>query len=145
MRLTGLHNVLMQSVELGDVLEQLFRLLRQLSTAGGLSAAAASALGRLLRDGPMRLTELAVAEAASQPGMTQLVGRLEREGLVRREADHGDRRAVLVAATEAGAAVMGRRRAERTEALHLMLDRLDPEDRAAIEAATPALARLTRT
>lgn len=126
------------------VLEQLLRLFRQLTTAGDLSTAASSALSRLLRDGPMRLTELANAEAASQPGMTQLVTRMEREGLVRRNAARDDRRAVLVTATEAGADLMQRRRAERAEALQRMLAQLDPADQAAVVAAIPALARLVR-
>jgi DNA-binding MarR family transcriptional regulator len=62
--------------------EQLVRHVRHSATAGGLSTAASSALARLGREGPLRLTELARAEGLSQPGMTQLVGRLERAGLV---------------------------------------------------------------
>ncbi|GAA1037021.1 MarR family transcriptional regulator [Virgisporangium ochraceum] len=130
------------SSELVDVLEQALRLLRRLSTAGDLSFTASSTLGRLVREGPMRLTELANAEAASQPGMTQLVTRMEREGLVRREASRDDRRGVVVTVTDAGVDLMNRRRAERTDALRRMFDGLAPADRAAIEAALPALTRL---
>jgi DNA-binding MarR family transcriptional regulator len=128
--------------ELVDVLEQALRLLRRLSTAGDLSFTASSTLGRLVREGPMRLTELANAEAASQPGMTQLVTRMEREGWVRREASRDDRRGVVVTVTDAGVDLMNRRRAERTDALRRMFDGLEPADRAAIEAALPALTRL---
>lgn len=128
--------------ELAVVLEQLVRFLRQVPTAGGLSPAASSALSRLRREGPLRLTELAHAEKVSQPGMTQLVGRLEREGLVRRTASADDRRCVLVEATEAGIDLLERRRAERAQTLQRMIDRLDPQDRAAVVAALPALARL---
>ncbi|HET6297660.1 MAG TPA: MarR family transcriptional regulator [Kribbella sp.] len=124
------------------VLEDLVRLVREISTAGDLSMAAASALNRLGRDGPHGLTELANAQRVSQPGMTQLVTRMEREGLLRRTANSDDRRAVLVEATDAGLDLLKRRRAERADALEHLLDQLDPQDRAAIAAALPALARL---
>ncbi|MFC5262732.1 MarR family winged helix-turn-helix transcriptional regulator [Kribbella qitaiheensis] len=128
--------------ELVVVLEHLVTFIRQVSTAGDLSAAASSALNRLGRDGPLGLTELAHAQRASQPGMTQLVTRMEREGLVRRTANSDDRRAVLVEATDAGLDLVRRRRAERAAALQRLLDRLDPQDQAAIAAALPALDRL---
>jgi DNA-binding MarR family transcriptional regulator len=135
-------NVAPSGTELALVLEQLVRLIRQLATAGGLSLAAASVLARLVRDGPQRLTELANAEGVSQPGMTQLVTRLERDGLVRRTASSDDRRGVLVEVTGAGLELAGRRRAQRAEALQQMLARLTPADQDAITTALPALARL---
>ncbi len=130
--------------ELVVVLEHLVTLMRQVSTAGGLSTAASSALNRLGRDGPHRLTELAHAQGVSQPGLTQLVTRMEREGLVRRTANRDDRRGVVVGATDAGLDLLRRRRAERAGALQQMLDRLAPQDQAAIAAALPALARLVQ-
>jgi DNA-binding MarR family transcriptional regulator len=125
-----------------SVLEEVTRLVRRLATFGDLSLTAAMVLARLDREGPIRLTELAVSEGLSQPGMTQLVTRLERDGLVRRQASAGDRRGVLVAATEAGATLVASRRAERAAALHELMGRLDADDRAAIAAALPALSRL---
>jgi len=135
-------NVAPPGTELAVVLEQLVRLIRQLATAGDLSTAAASVLARIGRDGPQRLTELAKAEGITQPGMTQLVTRLERDGLVRRAASNDDRRGVLVEATAAGLELVGRRRAQRAEALQQLLLRLEPADQAAIHTALPALTRL---
>jgi DNA-binding MarR family transcriptional regulator len=142
-----MYNEVMQSTgaELVVVLEQLVTFIRQVSTAGDLSATASSTLNRLGRDGALGVTELAQAQRASQPGMTQLVTRMEREGLVRRTAKTDDRRTVLVEATEAGLELLKRRRAERADALQETLDRLDPEDQAAIAAALPALARLVES
>ncbi|GAX50885.1 MarR family winged helix-turn-helix transcriptional regulator [Streptomyces olivochromogenes] len=128
--------------ELIVALEQLVRYVRQVSTAGGLSSAASSVLGRLGREGPQRVTELARGEGVSQPGMTQLVTRMERDGLVRRIASTDDRRGVLVEATDAGADVVRERHAERAEALRELMDRLDPQERSAVAIALPALARL---
>jgi DNA-binding MarR family transcriptional regulator len=127
---------------LSGVLEQVTRLVRQIATTGDLSLTAAMVMARLAVDGPQRLTELAVAEGLSQPGMTQLVTRLERDGLVRRMALAGDRRGVLVAVTEAGGDLVASRRAERADALQNLLHRLDPADQEAIAAALPALNRL---
>ncbi|MYQ48040.1 MarR family transcriptional regulator [Streptomyces sp. SID4985] len=121
--------------------EHLVRYVRRSATAGGLSTAASSALGRLGREGPQRLTELARAENATQPNMTQLVTRMERAGLVRRTADHTDGRGVLVEATETGLEVFRQRRAERSEALGLLLERLPEAERAAVRTALPALTR----
>jgi DNA-binding MarR family transcriptional regulator len=124
------------------VLEQLVRVLRPLGTDGGLSSSAAATLNRLCSDGPFRLTELSAAEGMSQPGMTQLVNRLGREGLVRRRASSHDGRVVMVEATTAGRSLAERRRAQRTEAVADLLGQLEDDDRAAIHHALPALARL---
>ena len=67
-----------------------------------LSASAALVMNRLSREGPMRLTALAEAEGASQSGMTQLVQRMERQGLLERWSDPDDGRASLVMLGEAG-------------------------------------------
>lgn len=125
-----------------QVLEQLVRVLRQLGTAGDLSFPAAATLTRLCTDGPYRLTELALAEGSSQPGMTQLVTRLGRDGLVRRVSTPDDGRVVMVEATDAGRALVEQRRTQRAEALAVLIDRLDACDRDALHDALPALGRL---
>jgi len=124
--------------------EQMVRYMRHSSIAGGLSTAAASAIGRLGREGPYRLSELARAEGVSQPNMTQLVTRMERAGLVRRVADHNDGRAVLVEATDSGLEVFRQRRAERAQALHLLIEELTEPEQQAVRIALPALARAIR-
>ena len=75
---------------------------RYLVDRDDLSASAALVLNRLNREGPMRLTALAEAEGASQSGMTQLVQRMERQGLLERWSDPEDGRASLVMLGEAG-------------------------------------------
>ncbi|MFE9382732.1 MarR family winged helix-turn-helix transcriptional regulator [Streptomyces sp. NPDC007025] len=121
--------------------EQIVRHVRHSATAGGLSTAASSALGRLGREGAQRLSELARAEGVSQPNMTQLVTRMERAGLVRRTADRSDGRGVLVAATDTGLEVFRRRRTERTRALTGLIDELAEPEQQAVDIALPALAR----
>jgi DNA-binding MarR family transcriptional regulator len=125
-----------------SALEGVVRLLMTAATAGELSLPAASVLGRLVREGPQRLTELAIAERVSQPAMTQLVARLEREGFAAKHADHSDGRAVLVAITARGRRVVDARRRERATVMGELLSALDDRDGAAVVAAVPALHRL---
>ncbi|MEU9345391.1 MarR family transcriptional regulator [Streptomyces sp. NPDC048278] len=128
--------------QLMAAVEQLVRHVRHSATAGGLSTAASSALARLGREGPLRLTELARAEGVSQPGTTQLVGRLERAGLVARHTDSTDGRGVLVKITATGLAVSRQRRAERTAALQELVEELTEPEQQAVRLALPALARV---
>jgi DNA-binding MarR family transcriptional regulator len=51
----------------------------------------------------LRMTELASSVLLSRSGLTRLVDRLEREGLVRREACPSDARGTLAVLTDAGA------------------------------------------
>jgi DNA-binding MarR family transcriptional regulator len=116
------------------------------STAGrDLSLTTASTLATLDRDGPQRLSDLAVREGVTQPSMTALVTRLERDGLATRGADPSDGRAVVVTLTDAGRDVLTARRTRRASRLAELLDHLEPDERAAVDAAAGALSRLTRT
>jgi DNA-binding MarR family transcriptional regulator len=126
-------------------LERAFRLFRSLSQPSELSMTAATTLSTLERNGPSRLTMLAAREGVTQPAMTQLITRLADAGLVCRDADLADGRVVQVSITDAGRALLARRRAGRTEKLAVILDQLSPEHRAALAAALPALDALTRT
>ncbi|MEU6097064.1 MarR family transcriptional regulator [Streptomyces sp. NPDC047079] len=117
------------------------RYVRHSATTGGLSTAASSALARLGREGPYRLTDLARAEGVSQPNMTQLVTRMERAGLVRRITDSTDGRGVLVEVTETGLTVFRQRRAERADALEQLIGELTEPEQRAVKVALPALAR----
>jgi DNA-binding MarR family transcriptional regulator len=113
------------------------------SDRAGLSLTAAATLIRLQREGAKRLTELAAAEGVSQPSMTTLVARLCAQGLVRRDGDPSDGRAVVLSLTPAGADLLAQRRATRTARLAPYLGRLSPDDLRSIAAAMPAFARLT--
>ncbi|WP_331767172.1 MarR family transcriptional regulator [Embleya sp. NBC_00896] len=92
--------------------------------------------------GPMRLTDLTKTEQVSQPGLTQLVTRLERDGLVERRPDPSDGRAVLVHITEAGRRIGRSRHDDRMRHLTPLIARLTTEERQAIANALPAMTRL---
>ena len=73
--------------------------------AVGLSHPKYEVLSHLVRaGGPLPLSELAARLSCVRSNVTQLVDRLEAEGLVRRVYDPRDRRSVLAELTDAGAA-----------------------------------------
>jgi DNA-binding MarR family transcriptional regulator len=108
-----------------------------------LSRTAASVLAVLRDHGPQRVTALAAHEAIAQPTMTTLLGRLERDGLVARGGDPADARAVLVSLTDEGRSRLQRIRDARAAAIEERLATLDPDEREALAAALPVLAKLT--
>jgi DNA-binding MarR family transcriptional regulator len=115
--------------------------------ARGTSLTSRAVLATLHDDGPERLTALAAAAGVSQPAMTQLVGRLEREGLVVRLVDPEDARATLVDITDAGRAIRNELRQSQHDRLSELLDTLSPHDEAtlslAMRVALPLLQHLT--
>jgi DNA-binding MarR family transcriptional regulator len=70
---------------------------------GPLHRGMASVLATL-GDGPQTISRLAEREGVAQPTLTRMVGRLEADGLVRRERSSEDGRVVLVGLTAHGAA-----------------------------------------
>jgi DNA-binding MarR family transcriptional regulator len=120
-------------------LERIVGLYRSLSPASGLSMTAAATLASIERLGPQRLTALAVREGVTQPAMTQLISRLEDSGLVRREPSQEDGRVVLVVLTDDGRATLAERRTVRAQRLAGIIAQLDPDHRAALADALPAL------
>ncbi|MET8995504.1 MarR family transcriptional regulator [Amycolatopsis sp. NPDC004169] len=74
--------------------------------------------------------------------VSTLVNQLAEAGLVRREADPADRRAVRLEITAAAADRMTAWRRARTGLVADALTRLSEEDTAAIEQALPALEKL---
>ncbi|RJL35454.1 MarR family winged helix-turn-helix transcriptional regulator [Bailinhaonella thermotolerans] len=128
--------------ELTSTLEEFTRMFIRLPKVQRLSFTTLSVLHTLAGRGPQRLTALAAGEQVSQPAITQMVTKLQHEGLVERRPDPSDSRAVLVHITPAGRAIVEGRRADRIAHLTELTGRLTPEEWAPIVAALPALRRL---
>jgi DNA-binding MarR family transcriptional regulator len=115
----------------------------RLSSLEKLSFTTLSVLDTLaFSERPMRLSDLTRTEQVTQPAITQLVTRLERDGLVQRRPDPSDGRAVLVHITEAGRRICRSRHDDRTRHLAPLIARLTDEQRKALAGALPALTRL---
>ena len=85
--------------------------------------------------------ELADHERVSAPGMSGQLVRLEAAQLIRRERA-ADRRRIGLFITAEGERVLRSVKKKRTAWLAARLEKLPPEERAALEAALPALERL---
>lgn len=107
-----------------------------------MSLTASATLHTLERYGPQRLTHLASLEGITQPTMTVLVTRLERNGLVERRAAPTDRRAVLVGLTAAGERYVCSRRQAGAASLDTLIAKLPMDHIGALRSALPAIMSL---
>jgi len=114
----------------------------------GQSLTSSVVLARLDDDGPARISVLAAASGVSQPSMTELVGRLEREGLVTRFSDPEDGRVTLVHITASGRAQRSRLQRSVHDRVIELLEALSAEDQAtlslAMRVAAPLIGQLTQ-
>jgi DNA-binding MarR family transcriptional regulator len=117
------------------------RRLRQ-EAGGELSPSLTAALSTVERHGPMTPSELAARERIQRPTATRVLARLADEGLVERTPDPQDGRSALVSATPAARALLAELRTRKTAFLAERLERLDAEDRAALERAAGILERM---
>lgn len=122
----------------------LLRRLRRQDDASGVTAPHLSALSVLVFGGARTLGELAAAEQVRPPSMTRIVRNLEREGLVARETDPGDRRAVRLRATDEGRRVLEEGRARRVHSLAERLRALGADDLACLERAAGLIEGIVR-
>jgi DNA-binding MarR family transcriptional regulator len=85
--------------------------------------------------GRMRMAELADSVLLSRSGLTRLVDRLERDGLVRRESCPGDARGLNAVITAEGRALFDRARQTHLAGVRLrFLDRLSDEEQRELAA-----------
>jgi DNA-binding MarR family transcriptional regulator len=112
------------------------------AVSAGLTPTRSEVLQTVARRGPMRLSDLAESEAINPTMLSRVTAELVEAGLLKRENDEGDRRAVWVSSTVAGRRLAERIRRERTDAVSLALEGLSGEERDLIERALPALEHL---
>ena len=106
----------------------------------GLSMAKQSALTQLAQAGePLTLSELAARLSCVRSNITQLVDRLEADGLVRRVDDPADRRSVRAELTSLGAdkQALGAIEIERIQGE--LAGRISSDDLASLKSALEAL------
>jgi DNA-binding MarR family transcriptional regulator len=98
----------------------------------GLSMARTKVLMRLHEHGPTRQSALAAEFGLAPHSITDIVDALERLGLAQRRPDATDRRAKLVAITDAGQSCLGVAYATRERLLTEIFGALSQEDRATL-------------
>jgi DNA-binding MarR family transcriptional regulator len=117
------------------------RRLRQ-EAGSGLSPTLTSALATIDTHGPLTPSELASRERVQRPTATRLVARLEELGVLQRAADPTDRRSSLLSVTPEGHALLEEMRGRKTAYLAHRIEKLGPEERAALDRAAAILERL---
>jgi DNA-binding MarR family transcriptional regulator len=108
----------------------------------GLSLSRTKILQVPARRGPVKQAQLAVELGLAARSITQAVEGMERDGLVRRSPDAGDRRAKVVTATEEGTRALAAGESAGDEILRRIFHRLG-RDRLADLAETLALIDVT--
>ena len=111
---------------------RIFRAANDEMSGCGLSMARTKVLRRLHEQGPTRQSVLATEFELSPHSITDLVDGLERLSLAERRPDPADRRAKLVAITDAGEASLAVANATRERLLMQIFGGLDEDDRATL-------------
>lgn len=127
---------------LRTVLARIGRALDRHSRDAELTRSQVSVLGTVVVRGPIGMGELAAIEGLNPTMLSRMAGKLETTGLLVRDPDPADRRAVRVLATEAGVAEHARQRDERTRLLAAHVDALPGGHAEGLRAALDALEAL---
>ena len=132
-------DITLTASELRIVLGQLVRRLRAEHRFPLLHGAV---LGRLDREGPWSIGDLATAEKVRPQTMAQTIAELEESRLVQRHPDPADRRRVLIELTDEGRAALEEDRRHRVGWLVSVIERLSKEEQRVLKQSTELLRRL---
>ena len=130
------------AAELRVALMKAVRRLRAEKSDADLTDGQYSVLAVLDRLGPRTPGEIAAHERVQPPSMTRTVAALAGLGLVTRTEHPADRRQVLVALTDSGAATVRETRRRRDAWLARRLAALTPADRDVLARAAEILRRI---
>jgi DNA-binding MarR family transcriptional regulator len=126
-----------------ELRETLGRVIRRLRAEPGPSVGRMAVLGRLDRDGPSSISDLATAEKMRPQSMAQTVSDLQAAGLVSRRPDPNDGRRAFIELTARGGELLQTTRARRETWLTEALDsKLDADERALLHEAVVLLERI---
>ncbi len=129
-----------------DLRVVLGQLMRRLRAEHRFPLSHGAVLGRLDREGPRSVSDLALSERVRPQSMAQTVSDLEADGYVTRRPDPDDRRRALVELTEEGRATLLADRAAREGWLaRAIAEELSPGDLDTLENAVELLRRLSES
>jgi DNA-binding MarR family transcriptional regulator len=125
-----------------DLRVVLGQLVRRLRAEHRFPISQGTVLGRLDREGPRGVSDLAAAERVRPQSMAQTVGDLEDEGMVARRPDPDDGRRALVSLTDTGREALEADRRHREGWLVTAIEELSPRERRALGESVSLLRRL---
>ena len=121
---------------------RLTRLIRNQRVDMSVTLTQLSAMGTLVKRGPMSAGELAACERVQPPSMTKVLANLEERGLVRRDVHPTDKRQAIISVTDQGIALLDSERRSRDAWLTQRLAELTPDERALLRSVVPVLDKL---
>lgn len=116
------------ATELRPALSRLYLLYFRQAETFSVSQAQMSIMTILDENGPMRISQIAQAEAIRMPTASNAINQLETMGLVTRVRDVSDRRGVRVELTDKGKAELDEIGRSRNQALARMFENLSEEE-----------------
>jgi DNA-binding MarR family transcriptional regulator len=127
---------------LRTVLAKASRRLRLTHSDDDMSPSQREVFAAIVRNGPLRLSDLAAREGINATMLSRIVAKLEERGLIIRNLDARDGRVVHLSASPEGVALHQTMRLERTLALGEAVAHLTPSKQRVIVMALPALEEL---
>jgi DNA-binding MarR family transcriptional regulator len=129
-----------------DLRVVLGQLIRRLRAEHRFPLAHGAVLGRLDREGPQSVSDLAASERVRPQSMAQTVGDLEADGLVERRPDPSDgRRAVVELTAQGDDALQAERRNREGWLAQAIAGDLSAEEQAVLRDAVELLRRLAES
>lgn len=128
--------------ELRFAIQHLSRRIRAMQADQPVTEGQRSVLFALSHDGPLTLRSLSEHERVTPPSMNRTVNALVASGLVTRATAQDDARKVALDLSTAGRAFVQETRRRRDAWFTKQLAALPPEQRQALEQATPILKQL---
>ena len=119
------------------------RLIRRLRAENHLPLTQAAVLGRLDREGPRSIGELAASEAVRPQSMSQTLAELEAEQLIARSPDATDGRRTMIELTSRGHEALRQDRAKREGWLAEGLSEFTAKERESLAEVVELLKRLS--
>lgn len=129
--------------EFGQALRQLVRRIRAAGASHELSWTQVVVIGRLFKEGPATIADLARDEGMKPQSMRTLIAGLESMGFVERQPHPTDGRSVHIALTQKGVAIRTSARDARRTWLAHAIAQLDAEEQDTLFAATEIIKRLS--
>lgn len=114
---------------------------RSMDSTGDITMMQMSTLAMAAEE-PLRVSRVAANLGIRVPSATEQIIKLEQAGLVTRQADPTDSRAVLVHLTDKGRSAWENASRRRNERLARLLAQLDADERATLAAALPVIEKL---
>jgi len=131
--------------ELALAIGRLARRVRTESAPHDLSWTQGAVLGRLARQGPTTIADLARAESMKPQSMGAVIATLEEKSLVERQPHPTDGRQVLITLTPAGIALREETHAAKVAWLARAVSQLQPEEQNTLFQAAEILQRLSES